>query len=133
MYATRTSRLLCVGVALVLFMALGQPARAALGVTVGQGIKGTVQSIDYLHHTITVNGQIYTVAPHASFQGIAGFSVLHIGMPIAYSLGNSTEKQGPGAMPAGAAPGKPMTPEQQIASTSVIVSITWLPAGIRGK
>ncbi|MGH8377743.1 MAG: hypothetical protein ACRER7_02210 [Gammaproteobacteria bacterium] len=129
-----TSRLIGFAILLIAGFALCQPAMAVRGISAGQSIKGTVQQIDYLHHAITVNGQTYAVAPNASFQGVAGFTVLHVGMPIQYTLGygSASQESGPGAMPPGPAPGdelkNPATPASD--SPQVIVSITWLPGGI---
>lgn len=121
--------------ALMLSVAIGRPAFAALGATPEQAIKGTVQNIDYLHHAITINGQTYVVAPNARFSGVTGFSILHIGMPIAYVLGSSpvsgssSEHHGPQALPPGP-PSGDSGMAQPDNGPPVITSITWLPGGV---
>lgn len=101
--------LLCLTASTVTFAAIGTP--------VVPPIKGTIQNIDYLHHAITVNGQTYAVASQAKFSGIAGFSVLHVGMPIAYILSSPAEASMPGSQPAA----------QSNTAPPVITHITWLP------
>lgn len=81
---------------------------------------GTVQEIDYLHHAVTINGHTYAVTEGARFSGIAGFSVLHIGMPISFVLGKNN------AIPAAPQP-TTATPDDN--SPLVITAITWLPGG----
>ncbi len=128
------SRLVGLAILLIASFALCQPAMAVRGAGAASRLKGTVQSIDYLHHAITVNGQTYAVAPNASFQGVASFAVLHVGMPIQYTLGYGygSQESDPGAMPPGPAPGdelkNPAAPAND--SPQVIVSITWLPGGV---
>lgn len=81
---------------------------------------GAVQDIDYLHHAITINGQTYAVTPDAKFSGIAGFSVLHVGMPISYVLGKLS--------PIPTAP-QPTSVTTDDNSPPVITAITWLLGG----
>lgn len=81
---------------------------------------GTVQAIDYLHHAITINGHTYAVTEGARFSGIAGFSVLHIGMPISFVLGKNS------AIPAAPQPTTTTTDDN---SPPVVTAITWLPGG----
>lgn len=116
---TRTSLVLVLAAALLLGFVSSPPAHAATGSPGAIVIKGTVQSIDYLHHAITVNKQTYVVAKNAKFNGVAGFSVLHVGMPIAYSLESP---------PDNAVPGEPPTPSQTNGPPT-ISQITWLPGG----
>lgn len=137
MYTTRTHKLLGSIAGGVLGLAISVPTWAAFGGSPGQAVKGTVQGIDYLHHAITVNGQTYTVAQNANFNGVASFSVLHIGMPIAYTLGGAplSQVKGPGAMPATGPAAMHRGAEDPSAQTAedgpqVITSITWLPGGI---
>lgn len=115
---------------LLMLLTAAPPSQAAFGSVSQQAIKGTVQKIDYLHHAITVNGQTYAVAQHAQFSGVAGFTVLHIGMPIAYTLGSAVQDQVPGSLPPG--PAQPSDPSGQAADAGppVITSITWLPGGV---
>lgn len=111
----------------ILSLAVCQPLMAMGGYTPDQFGTGLIQKIDYLHHTITVNGQTYAVSPAAKFSGVAAFSVLSIGMPIKFMLGNTVNDQGPGHMPAAATDGQATHPPQ------MITGITWLPGGIQGK
>lgn len=126
----RKPRLLSLLTGALLGVVMMPSSWAAFGTSPAQVIKGTVQSIDYLHHAISINGQTYAVAPNASYNGVAGFSVLHIGMPIAYTLGSAGQNQGPGALPPG--PAQPDTPAAQAENSGppVITSITWLPGGV---
>ena len=130
MNTSTTSRMFGLLAGLLMLLAAAPPLQAAFGSVSQQAIKGTVQKIDYLHHAITVNGQTYAVAQHAQFSGVAGFTVLHIGMPIAYTLGAAAPNQGSGALPSG--PAQPNDPPGQAADASppVITSITWLPGGV---
>lgn len=130
MNASITSRMFGLLAGLLVLLAAAPPSQAAFGSVAQQAIKGTVQNIDYLHHAITVNGQTYAVAQHAQFIGVAGFTVLHVGMPIAYTLGAATSSQGAGTLPPG--PAEPNDPSGQAADTGppVITSITWLPGGV---
>ena len=135
MNATSTHKMLCIIAGLAMGLMVTAPSWAAFGGSPAQPIKGTVQSIDYLHHAITVNGQTYAVAQNASYSGVASFSVLHIGMPIAYvlgsspPLGNSADDQDAHVLPPGPAIGDPgMT--QTDSAPPVITSITWLPRGV---
>jgi len=126
MNTTRAHRLLGIIAGLMLGSVVSLPTWAAFGGSPAQAFKGTVQSVDYLHHAITVNGQTYAVAENATFSGVASFSVLHIGMPIAYTLGDATQTQGPGATP----PSGPAAAQTENAAAPVITSITWLPGGV---
>lgn len=119
MKPVHTFLLLSLGAVLLLGFVSSPPAHAAFGSPGAIVINGTVQSIDYLHHAITVNGQTYAVAKNAKFNGIAGFSVLHVGMPIAYSLESP---------PDNAVPGDSQTPEQTNGPPT-ISRIVWLPSG----
>lgn len=105
---------------LLLCLMASTTALAALGVPGSTPIQGTIQNIDYVHHAIMVNGQTYAVASSAKFSGVAGFSILHVGMPIAYTLGSSTAGMSPGV--AGST-----NPGPASADPPVITSITWLP------
>ncbi|MGH8281659.1 MAG: hypothetical protein ACRERZ_05650, partial [Gammaproteobacteria bacterium] len=78
-----------------------------------------VQSIDYQHHAITVNNQVYTIAPQAKFNGIGGFSVLHLGMAVQMLLANAASK----------------SPTDDASSTvesaaPEAIQVTWLPGGV---
>lgn len=105
---------------LLLCLAASTASFAAIGTPVVPAIKGTIQNIDYVHHAITVNGATYAVASNAKFSGVAGFSILHVGMPIAYTLGSSTAGTSPGV--AGSTDPGPAS-----ADPPVITSVTWLP------
>lgn len=108
-------------VAGLLFCLLAAPAAfAAIGTPVSPPIRGTVQNIDYVHHAITVDGHTYVVADTATFTGIGGFSVLHVGMPVAITL----------SLPATGDPMPGSAPQTQPDnSPPVITHITWLPGG----
>jgi hypothetical protein len=127
MNAKRMTRLSSTLTGFLLGLVIAAPSWAAFGAPPAQVIKGTVQSIDYLHHAITVNGQTYAVASNARFSGVAGFSVLHIGMPIAYTLGSAAQTPGPGGMPHNADGPAAQT---EATGAAVIISITWLPGGV---
>lgn len=118
----------------LLGLAMAPSSWAAFGEPPVHILKGTVQSIDYLHHAITINGQIYAVAASASYRGMAGFSVLHVGMPIAYILRDTGQSQMFGAVsppPSELPPPPGGTTKQTVDSgLQVIVSITWLPGGV---
>jgi hypothetical protein len=117
--------LVVLGAGLILGSILNQPAIAMGGYTGDQIAKGLIQNIDYQRHSITVNGQTYAVSPSATFSGVAGFSVLSIGMPIQYMLGDNANSQMPGPVPnSNAAPANVSQPQ-------VIVAITWLPGGVK--
>lgn len=107
--------------ALALACLLGAPAFAATGGAVPdfKAHTGTIQNIDYLHHAITVNGHTYAVTSDARFSGIAGFSVLHIGMPIRFVLSQPRSILAPPQSTAAAPDDTP----------AVITQITWLPGG----
>ena len=126
-----TIRTVAINAALAGLLLLGMVANRAGfamgGYTPDQVLSGSVQSIDYLHHTITVNGQIYTVSPSAKYNGVAAFSILNIGMPIQFMLGDTASGQAPEPMPDNAAT------IQAVNQPQMIISITWLPAGIQGK
>ena len=134
MNAVHTSKLLkLLAGALLLGLALAPSSWAAFGESPAQVLKGTVQSIDYLHHAITINGQIYAVAANASYSGVAGFSVLHIGMPIAYTLRDAgqfqesaTQLPPPSELPL--PPGR-TAKQTRNSGAAVITSIAWLPGG----
>lgn len=118
--------------ALALGCLLATSAFASTGGPVPVIHNGTVQNIDYLHHAIIVNGRTYAVAPNASYSGVAGFSVLHVGMPIAYTLRAAAGNAGPdNAMPGSPpadAPGRSGPPHAN-SNPPVITRITWLPGG----
>ncbi|MGA9851442.1 MAG: hypothetical protein WBR15_00690 [Gammaproteobacteria bacterium] len=139
MYKQRMSFLPGLVGVLILSFTLYQPAMAVNGQSPGQSIRGLVQNIDYLHHAITVNGQTYAVSPYANFYGIASFTILHVGMPIQYTLSNVNNSGGPdgppGGLPVVAPPGQaPGTahggPAQTNNGAPMIISITWLPGGV---
>ncbi|MBU6421124.1 MAG: hypothetical protein KGQ62_03490 [Gammaproteobacteria bacterium] len=125
----KTLKILAIVTAALLSFSLSSPSWAVRGSSAELVFKGKIQGIDYLHHAITINGQIYVVASTASFIGVASFSVLHIGMPIAYTLGTDEPKQEPGAPPPGPRPGDPNT-QPENTGPPVIISITWLPGGV---
>ncbi len=127
MFYKRASLLVGLAAGLILGVTLNQPVMAMGGYTGDQVGKGLIQKIDYLHHTITVNGQIYTVSPSAKYNGVAAFSILNIGMPIQFMLGDTASGQAPKPMPNNAAT------IQAVNQPQMIISITWLPAGIQGK
>jgi hypothetical protein len=114
-------KLSTLAVVFLLSLAVCRPLMAMGGYTADQIGTGLIEKIDYLHHSITVNGQTYTVSSKATFNGVAAFSVLNIGMPIRYMLGNTTTSGAPSGAPAS---------NQAVSQPQVIVSITWLPAGI---
>ena len=125
MYRKCVSMLVGLGaLLLILSFTVSQPVMAMGGYAGDEVAKGLIQSIDYQHHSVTVNGQTYAVSPSAKFSGVAGFSVLSIGMPIQYMLGDIASSQMPEPMP---------NPNLADADTSqpVIVAITWLPGGIK--
>lgn len=99
---------------LLLGFAAGRASFAMGGYTSDQMLTGPVQSIDYVHHAITVDGQTYAVSPQAKFTGIGGFSVLHIGMPVQCMLSSATTT-GPDA------------DTQPSAVVPVIIAVTWTP------
>lgn len=49
-------------------------------------LRGTIDSIDFLKHTISVNNHTYPVSSKASYTGAQGFGVLSQGMNIEYFL-----------------------------------------------
>lgn len=99
---------------LLLGFAASRASFAMGGYTPDQMLTGAVQSIDYLHHTITVNGQTYAVSPQAKFTGIGGFSVLHIGMPVQCMLSSvAATGMDNDTQPSEVAP--------------VIIAVTWTP------
>lgn len=128
MTAIHTRRILCALAGLAMGLTIAVPAWAAFGAPPMQVLTGKVQNIDYLHHAITVNGQTYAVAANARFRGVAGFSVLHLGMPIAYTLGSASPTGQQADTPPPANADNPATPTQE-AGPAVITSITWLPGG----
>lgn len=99
---------------LLLGIASSRNSFAMGGYTPDQMLTGKVQSIDYQHHAITVNGQTYAVSELAKFTGIGGFSVLHIGMPVECMLSNTP-----------AADTDDSTPQSDTAP--VIIAVTWVP------
>jgi hypothetical protein len=102
---------------LLLLGGVSSPTCFAMGgYTPDQMLTGAVQSIDYLHHTITVDGQTYAVSPQAKFTGIGGFSVLHIGMPVQCMLSSATATG-------------PDDDTQPLPSDvmPVIIAVTWTP------
>lgn len=119
MKAHRLSLLPALLSVLLLGAAISAPAHASTATLPQTVAKGNIQNIDYLHHAITVNGQTYAVAGNAKFSGIGGFSVLHIGMPIAYTLGPASTDA--------AANGSTTDPASN--TPPVITHITWLPGG----
>ena len=135
MNTAHTSRLLSLLTAALLGLAMAPSCWAAFGGPPAQVLKGTVQSIDYLHHAITINGQIYAVAVNASYSGVAGFSVLHIGMPIAYTLRDTGQFQESATQlppPSELPPPPPGSTAKQTRNSgaAVITSIAWLPGGV---
>ncbi|HVC37393.1 MAG TPA: hypothetical protein VNF46_03215 [Gammaproteobacteria bacterium] len=125
MFEKRTSLFMGLAAGLILALTLNQPVMAMGGYTGDQVGKGLIQKIDYLHHTITVNGQTYAVSPTAKFNGVAAYSILSIGMPIQFMLGDTASSDMPGPKPARA------TVNTAGNQPQMIVSITWLPAGIK--
>lgn len=107
--------------ALALSLVVCAPLMAMGGYASDEVGKGLIQSIDYQNHSITVNGQTYAVSPAAKFSGVAGFSVLSIGMPIQFMLGATISSVTPGDAP---------TTQASSSQPQVIVGITWLPGGI---
>lgn len=107
--------------ALTLGLAVCSPIMAMGGYSGDQVGKGLIQSIDYQHHTITVNGQTYAVSPHAKFGGVASFSVLSIGMPVQFMLGSTVSTTAPSNVAS----------NQNADQSEVIVGITWLPGGAK--
>lgn len=99
---------------LLLGFAAGRASFAMGGYTPDQMLTGAVQSIDYLHHSITVDGQTYAVSPQAKFIGIGGFSVLHIGMPVQCMLSSATATSADDDM-------------QPSDVVPVIIAVTWTP------
>jgi hypothetical protein len=118
--------------ALALSLAVCSPVMAMGGYAGGQVIKGVIENIDYQHHSITVNGQTYTVAPTAKYNGVAGFSVLAIGMPVQIMLGETAtaSSSGPGPTTKDPMPNTAPNTQQTNPQPQVIVGITWLPGGI---
>lgn len=115
-------------IVLILSLILCTPLMAMGGYTGSQIGRGQIQKIDYQHHTITVNGETFAVSPTARYKGVGGFSVLSVGMPIQYLLGNTTSSNfGPpdGTPPKDSGNQAPSSP------SNTIVSITWLPGGIK--
>jgi len=108
--------------ALTLSLAVCSPLMAMGGYAGDQVGKGLIRSIDYQHHSITVNGHTYAVSPAAKFSGIAGFSVLSIGMPIQFMLS---------ATASSVTPGDAATTHAASSQPQVIVGIAWLPGGVK--
>ena len=69
--------------ALLLGLATCQAALANRPVEVFQG---SIETIDYGNHAITVNHQSYKVSPRASFTGVTGFESLQQGMQVRFIL-----------------------------------------------
>ena len=99
---------------LFLGMVVNHAGFAMGGYTPDQVLSGTVQSIDYLHHTITVNGETYAVSSRAKFTGIGGFSVLHVGMPVQCMLSSSPTVG-------------PDSGSSSSMTAPIIISVTWIP------
>ncbi|MDE2090950.1 MAG: hypothetical protein KGJ08_03480 [Gammaproteobacteria bacterium] len=108
--------------AFTLSITLCTPLMAMGGYASDQVGKGLIQGINYQHHSITVNGQTYTVSPNAKFSGVAAFSVLSIGMPIQFMLGTTSSS---------VTPGDAVTTRAASSQPQVIMGITWLPGGIK--
>jgi hypothetical protein len=119
-YAFKISGLL---LALAWGCSMNLPALGMSGYGADQLVQGEVQSIDYLQHAITVNGQSYRVSPQAKFNGIGAFSVLHVGMPVQLMLGSAR-----GASMA--APSSPGDVSAQNEEPQVVIQVTWLPNGV---
>ncbi|HEV2110247.1 MAG TPA: hypothetical protein VGT99_02745 [Gammaproteobacteria bacterium] len=64
-------------------LAASPPASASNYVKIQSG---TIQSTDFLKHTITVNGQTYAVTSATVYSGNMSFSLLSAGMKIQYFL-----------------------------------------------
>lgn len=122
MFKKHASLFVSLAAVLILAFAVNQPAMAMGGYAGDQVGKGLIRSIDYQHHSITVNGHTYAVSPAAKFSGIAGFSVLSIGMPIQFMLS---------ATAGSVTPGDAATTHAASSQPQVIVGITWLPGGIK--
>jgi len=54
---------------------------------------GTIQSINVLKHTLTINGYTYKVSPKATYVGSLGLSVLSAGTKIRYFLASAKSGQ----------------------------------------
>ena len=54
---------------------------------------GTIQSVNILKHTLTVNGRTYKVSSKATYVGSLGLSVLSAGIKIRYYLGRAKAGQ----------------------------------------
>ena len=132
MFKKHASLFVSLAAGLILVFALNQSALAMGGYAGSQVIRGLIENIDYQTHSITVNGQTYPVAPSAKFSGIAGFSVLSVGMPIQIMLGETATSSGPGPTHGPKQEPVPATAANTQSDTQphVIVGITWLPGGI---
>jgi hypothetical protein len=108
-------------VTLALSLAVCSPLMAMGGYAGDQISKGLIQKIDYLNHSITVNGQTYKVSPTAKFHGVNAFSVLSIGLPVQITLGAAANSTAPSRR----------APDPSVDQPQVIVGVTWLPGGIR--
>ncbi|MGH8398769.1 MAG: hypothetical protein ACRETA_11075 [Gammaproteobacteria bacterium] len=117
MSGNRASLFMGLAIVLILNLAVSRPVSAMGGYTSAQVVTGTVQSIDYLHHAITVNNQVYTISPQAKFNGIGAFSVLHVGMAVQMLLADAASN----------------SPDSQSAATESTapeaIQVTWLPSG----
>ncbi|MGH8280903.1 MAG: hypothetical protein ACRERZ_01800 [Gammaproteobacteria bacterium] len=113
----RVSKSVALAAALILGLATS-PLMAMGGYGADQLVKGNVQSIDYQHHAITVNNQVYTIAPQAKFNGIGGFSVLHIGMAVQMLLTDAASNS----------PADESSAAENAAPEAI--QVTWLPGGV---
>jgi hypothetical protein len=123
MLAKCASKMTGLVTALMLGFMLATPAMGMGGYGADQLVKGEVQSIDYLQHAITVNGQTYRVSPQAKFNGIGAFSVLHVGMPVQLMLGSASGTSM-------AAPSSPDDVVSENTESQVVIQVTWLPNGV---
>lgn len=51
---------------------------------------GTIQSTDFLKHTVTIDGRSYVVTDATTYGGRMSFSLLHRGMKVQYFLTGGT-------------------------------------------
>jgi hypothetical protein len=123
MFTKYASKITGLALLLAFGCALNMPVLGMSGFGADQLVKGEVQSIDYLQHAITVNGQTYKVSPQAKFKGIGAFSVLHVGMPVQLMLGSASATSM-------AAPSSPENAASDNAGPQIVIQVTWLPAGV---